>query len=336
MPRSVIKLIYATLLFLLSLIIGTVGYIYIEGYNTIDAVYMSIITFATVGFTEVNALSTNGKIFTVCYIVLNLGIFAYTVSVLSTFLFEGELGRVFKNYISTREVNKLKDHVIVCGFGRNGAMACEELHKGQKHFVIIERDKEVIDTFPEEKKYSFINGNATLDEVLLEAGLERASTVITALPSDADNVFITLTAKELNPRINVIAKASETNSEKKLYRAGASHVVMPDRLGGIHMANLITKPYVIEFLELLSGVGEEHMELEEVSYARLKDEFHHKTIRELDIRQKSGVTIIAFKDDKEGFIFNPASDKKIEKGDVLIILGTKHNISNFKANFINE
>ncbi|UII22455.1 potassium channel family protein [Fulvivirga ligni] len=336
MPRSVIKLIYATLLFLLSLIIGTVGYIYIEGYNIIDAVYMSIITFATVGFTEVNALSTNGKIFTVCYIVLNLGIFAYTVSVLSTFLFEGELGRVFKNYISAREVNKLKDHVIVCGFGRNGAMACEELHKAQKDFVIIERDNEVIDAFPEEKKYAFISGNATLDEVLLEAGLERASTVITALPSDADNVFITLTAKELNPTINVIAKAAETNSEKKLYRAGASHVVMPDRLGGIHMANLITKPYVIEFLELLSGVGEQHLELEEVSYARLKDEFHHKTIRELDIRQKSGVTIIAFKDDKEGFIFNPASDKKIEKGDVLIILGTKHNISNFKSHFIND
>ncbi|MBL3654636.1 potassium channel protein [Fulvivirga sp. 2943] len=322
------------MLFLISLIVGTGGYVVLENYTLIDALYMAVITFATVGYTEVNALSVNGKIFTLIYIIFNLGIFAYTVSVLSTFLFEGELGRVFKNYISNREVNKLKDHVIVCGFGRNGAMACEELHKAEKEFVIIEKDTSVIETVPQDKKYSFVSGNATLDEILLEAGLERASTVITALPSDADNVFITLTAKEINPRINVIAKASETNSEKKLYRAGASHVVMPDRLGGIHMANLITKPYVIEFLELLNGVGDAKLELEEVSYAKLKNEFHNKTIKELDIRNKSGVTILAFKDDLEGFIFNPQSDKKIEKGDVLIILGTKKNLHNFNNHFI--
>ncbi|UII28158.1 potassium channel family protein [Fulvivirga maritima] len=216
LSRSITKLIYATILFLISLVVGTGGYIVLENYSFIDALYMAVITFATVGYTEVNALSASGKIFTLVYIIFNLGIFAYTVSVLSTFLFEGELSRVFKNYISNREVNKLKDHVIVCGFGRNGAMACEELHKAQKEFVIIERDNSLIEAFPLDRKYSFINGNATLDEILLEAGLERASTVITALPSDADNVFITLTAKEINPRINVIAKASETNSEKKI------------------------------------------------------------------------------------------------------------------------
>ncbi|MDX1629788.1 MAG: TrkA C-terminal domain-containing protein, partial [Fulvivirga sp.] len=150
----------------------------------------------------------------------------------------------------------------------------------------------------------------------------------------ADNVFITLTAKEINPEVQVIAKASEYSSEKKLHRAGASYVVMPDRLGGMHMANLVTKPYVIEFLELLNGVGDQHLELMEVDHDTLKDEFRNKSLGQLDIRNKTGATILAFKDREEGFVFNPHSKVKIDEGDVLIVLGSKDNLKNFNDEFV--
>ncbi len=290
---------------------------------------MSVITFSTVGFNEVNPLSDAGKVFTTVYIIVNLAIFAYTVSVVSSFLFEGELQKIFKNIKKSREVNKLNQHVIVCGFGKNGAQACEELYAEKRPFVVVERDPEVINSFSNDRNYMFINGNATMDEVLEEAGIERASTVITALPNDADNVFITLTARGMNQGIRVIAKASEANSETKLYRAGAEHVVMPDRLGGIHMANLVTKPVVIEFLELLNGVGEEKLILEEVSYTRLKNEYHDKSLKDLNIRQRTGVTVIAFKDDVQGFIFNPHSDKLVSDGDTMIILGRYDQVHKF-------
>jgi voltage-gated potassium channel len=231
-------------------------------------------------------------------------------------------------------VKKLKNHVIVCEFGKNGSKVCEELRKDKIEFVVIESNTDTINSFPEEKKYHFINGNATLDEVLFEAGIKEASTVICSLPEDSDNVFITLTARELNRQIKIISKANEPTSEKKLYRAGATYVVMPDRLGGIHMANLITKPYVIEFLELINGVGDSKLVLEEVNHERLKQEFQNKSLRELDIRNKTGATIIAFKDEIDGFIFNPHSEKAVREGDVLIVLGSTTNIDQFKSAFV--
>ncbi len=334
MPRSLQRLIFATALFIISMSLGAVGYIIIEGFRPLDAIYMAVITFATVGYNEVNTLSDNGKAFTIVFIMVNLGIFAYTVSVLSSFFFEGELRRVFKNIITSRDVKKLKNHVIVCGFGRNGIKVCEELTNDKIEFVVIESNTEIINAFPDEKKYFFINGNATLDEILLEAGIKEASTIICSLPLDADNVFITLTARELNRKIKIISKANEPTSEKKLYRAGATYVVMPDRLGGIHMANLITKPYVIEFLELLNGVGDSKLVLEEVSHDKLKSEYQNKSLRELDVRNKTGATIIAFKDEVEGFIFNPHSEKAVQEGDVLIVLGNTKNIDQFREAFV--
>ncbi|MEQ8924959.1 MAG: potassium channel protein [Fulvivirga sp.] len=335
MPRVLKRIVYATLLFLISLSIGAIGYMFLEDFAPLDAIYMAVITFSTVGYNEVNSLSNSGKIFTIVFIIVNLGIFAYTVSVLSSFLFEGELRKVFKHLKSNRGLSKLRNHVIVCGFGKNGSKACEELLKDRKDFVVVEADAEVIRSFPDDKRYHFINGNATLDEVLLEAGIENASTIITSLPEDSDNVFITLTARELNPQVKIIAKATEQSSEKKLYRAGASHVVMPDRLGGIHMANLITKPYVIEFLELINGVDESKLVLEEVNHESLKEDYKNKTLRELDIRNKTGATIIAFKDDALGFVFNPHSEKLVEKGDVLIVLGKPETLAKFKSTFLN-
>ena len=332
--RDIRKLVFATVLFIVSMVIGIFGYMIIEEFSPIDAAYMAILAFSTVGFNEVQPLSADGKVFSLIYIVVNLGIFAYIISVISSFLFEGELRKIFKNIASTREMKKLNNHIIVCGYGKNGAMACEELYAAGKNFIVIEKDPAVIEAVSDNKKFHFLIGSATLDEVLIEAGIERASTVISALREDSDNVFITLTARELNPNVHIIAKATEINSEKKLYRAGAAHVVMPDYLGGVHMAHLITKPFVIEFLDLISGVGGSKLELEEVSYSSLKPEFRGRTIRDLDIRNKSGATIIAFKDDAKGFIFNPHSSKVVSEGDILILLGDAEAMKKFRANYV--
>lgn len=334
MHRSIRRIIIASMLLLLSMIMGTSGFMIIEGYSMLDALYMSAITFSTVGFTEVIPLSDSGKAFTTGYIIVNLGIFAYTVSVVSSFLFEGEVQKIFKHLKTSREVKKLNNHVIVCGFGKNGMQACSELHAESREFVVIERSPDVINEFSNEDRYMFINGNATMDEVLVDAGIERAHTVITALPNDADNVFITLTARGINPDIQVIARASDTNSELKLHRAGAAHVVMPDRLGGMHMANLVTKPVVIEFLELLNGVGEQKLMLEEVGYLSLKDEFRDRSLRDLHIRKRTGVTVIAFKDDEQGFIFNPHAEKIVSEGDTMIILGRHEQLQEFVKIYI--
>ena len=332
--RSMRRLVFASLLFVASIIIGAIGFMLLEGYTLLDSTYMSIQIFSTVGFNEIGPLSSSGKVFSIFYFTMNLGIFAYIVSVISSYLFEGELQKIFKNITSKREMEKLNDHIIVCGFGKNGAMAVRELIAAKKDFVVIERDGQVIEEVPEEKHIRFINGNAILDEVLIEAGLERATTVISALREDSDNVFITLTARELNPNIKIIAKATEVTSEKKLYRAGAAHVVMPDYLGGVHMAHLITKPYVIEFLDLISGVGGSKLELEEVSYNDLKDNYKNKTLKDLDIRNVSGATVIAFKDDLKGFLFNPHSTKQISEGDILILLGETEHIGKFKESYL--
>ena len=333
MNKNLVKLFRALLLLVFSLGIGIVGFMWLEGYSFVDAVYMSVITISTVGYGAVDPLSEGGKLFTSFYIIVNLGIFAYVVSIFTTYLFEGELRIIFRNFIQGREVKQLKNHTIVCGYGRNGSKACEELMKEKREFVLIDNNQELVQHFNNNGNFQSLVGDATTDEVLKDAGIERAASIITTLPSDADNVFITLTARELNPSIKIIARASDPSSEKKLARAGATHVVMPDTLGGLHMAQLIAKPYVIEFLELLNGVGGEHVVLDEFSFDQLKEKYHEESLADLDIRKNTGVTVIGLKEKNRQFKFNPHPKTVINHGDVLIILGAQENIDLFKKRY---
>ncbi len=329
--RNLTKFAFALMLLLFSLFIGQIGFIFIEGFSWIEAFYMTVITLSTVGFTEVRPLSDLGRLFTSCYIIFNLGIFAYVVSVITSYLFEGELIDVFNKYMTGKEVKKLNNHIIVCGYGRNGARACAELLQNKTEFVLIESEKKTFEKFPGLAHIQYVIGDATLDDTLLEAGVQRARAIITTLPKDSDNVFITLTARELNPKIYIIARASEDSSEKKLYRAGVDKVVMPDAIGGKHMAQLLTKPQVIEFLNLLDGMGEQNLHLEDFTFNELKEDFRNKTIRELDIRRKTGATIIGYKDREKGFMFNPSAETYIRSGDAIIIIGTTKDIEQFKS-----
>lgn len=290
---------------------------------------MSVITISTVGFTEVHLLSDQGMMFTAVYIILNLIIFAYVVSVISKFLFGGELMSIYQKYMFEKHLTTLNNHVIVCGYGSNGSHTCEELHKNKKKFVIIDSNNEIPRKFPDNVDYDFVNGDATNEDVLIRAGVKNASVLIIATSSDAANVFITLTARELNPKIKIISRASEPSSEKKLYHAGATNVIMPDVIGGTFMARLITKPEVIEFMELLSGDNDLSIRLEEYQYNQLKSEFRDKTIKELEISNRTGVTLVGFKDNIKGFMpFK--QDTLFGENDILIILGTDETLQSFR------
>lgn len=222
----------------------------------------------------------------------------------------------------------MTDHVIVVGFGRNGHKACEELANQGVDFVLIENDDETLVHIEQNFAYKTINGDGTSDEVLYEAGIQKAKAIITTIPNDAENVFLTLTARELRPDIKIIARASEQGSEKKLMRAGATHVIMPDAVGGLHMARHITKPVVIEYLDILSGGGD--VVLEEIHVNDLKTPYQGKSIEEMDIRRQTGVSIIGFKDENDKFQFHPNSKVVLNKESVLIIAGNPDQVRAFK------
>jgi voltage-gated potassium channel len=314
--------IIAITLLTLSLTIGIIGYMSIEDYDLINAFYMAVITISTVGFGEVEQLSPTGRVFTSFYIIVNLGIFAFVISVLTTFLVEGKLKSVFKSFMNDREISKLKDHVIVCGYGRNGSQACEELIHEGREFVVIEKNPEVRQSVTSKLDFQIIIADAAVDNNLRAAGIEKAKEIIITTPSDAANVFITLTARELKPDIIIIARASEQDTESKLYRAGANKVILPDHLGGMFMAQMVTKPVVIEFLDLLTGRGRdrEKYRLESISFADLKQKYQNKTLRELDIHSLTGGTVVAVKDNIQGMIPNPPGETLIGVDDTMIIL----------------
>jgi voltage-gated potassium channel len=302
----------------------------IEGFDFWKAFYLSVIIISTVGMNEVGSVSEPGRIFISFYIIFNLSIFAYFISVITKYLFEGELREIFKSYMVSRVADKLKDHTIVCGYGKNGTKACEELHRSKVPFVLIELNPELVDdTYANDKNVFMVQGDATSDDVLLAAGIKRAKTIITTLPKDADNVFVTLTARELNPNLKIVARASEESSVSKLKRAGAHHVVMPDAIGGHHMATLVTRPEVVEFLGMLNGMGSEKMELDEIRFEDMKDEFHGKTLKEMNIREKTGVNILGYKDPEKGFVFNPHPDTIFRAGVVAIVLGDEEELKKF-------
>lgn len=319
----------AIILSVLSMGIGMAGFMLIEGYTWLQAFYMTVITISTTGFEEVKPLSESGELFVSLYILYNLVMVAYLVSVLTTYIFDGELRNLFKLFMTDQEIKSISNHVIVCGFGRNGSKAYHELRANGARVVVVEQSQELMRAAAETlgaDAVPVVFGDATTDETLRQAGIERARALITALPKDADNVFVTLTARELNPRLKIIARASLKTSESKLLRAGADSVVMPDEIGGSHMANLIMRPEVIRFLEMINGLGPNKLRLEELSYSEIRTELRGRSIRELDIRSRTGATVIGLKDSVGRFVVSPSADICPKQGDVLLLLGTEDQI----------
>tara|TARA_B110000503_G_scaffold19868_1_gene29636 strand:- start:6564 stop:7562 length:999 start_codon:yes stop_codon:yes gene_type:complete len=320
------------LLVILIIAIGIIGYMWLSGYNFVDALYMTVITVTTVGFGELQPFSPEEKIFTIFLILTSIIIFGYAVSAFSEYLVSGKLFEHFKHRSVEKKIKHLKGHTIVCGFGRNGKQAILKLSNYNRKFVVVERNKEKIEALDLVGILN-IEGDATLDETLQRAGIENAAFLITALPSDADNLFVVLTASQLNKGCVIISRASNESSYKKLKFAGANNVIMPDKLGGDHMASLVTTPDVIEFVDRLTIEGETTANLEEVAVNDLPEKYINKTILDLDIRRKTGCTVIGFRNPDKNYIINPEADIKLVADSQLIILGRPEQIIKLRKVF---
>ncbi|MFM7015650.1 MAG: potassium channel family protein [Bacteroidota bacterium] len=314
----------AVLLVSSAMVIGISGFMLIEGYTFSEAFYSTIIILSTVGLGMVRQLSEGGRWFVSGLIVISIGIFAYGISTLTTYIMEGELQRFYKNKKATKMIDKLSNHVIVCGYGRNGKQACDQLTSHGQKFVVIENGENALNELKEQDDFLFIEGDATRDETLIESGISKAQAIITALPNDAANVFVVLTARELNPKLKIISRASEDTSEGKLRRAGADNVIMPDKIGGTHMATLVTRPDVLEFIDYITGTI--NIRLEEIHCSKLKDQYKNKSIRELEVRNKSGANIIGFKNKEGVYKINPDPDTIMDHDSKVFVLGTQEQI----------
>ena len=328
--RDYFRFVVPVGILLALVVVGTIGYIIIDGYSLFDAFYMTIITVATVGYGEVAPLSTAGKLFTVFLIITSFGTFAYAVSSITRFVMDGEFNQLYKNKKLNAAIEKLTGHVIICGFGRNGRQAAHVLKKHNRRFVVVENSAVVTETITHKFSDLVINGDSTKDETLIKAGILRAKALITTLPIDADNLFIVLTAKHLNPDLIIISRASDDNSDTKLKIAGATNVIMPDRVGGAHMASLVMKPDVMEFIDFITAEGGDNINLEEIDFNTLSDGLHNKTLKDLEIRNKSGANIIGFKTAMGEYIVNPSADTKIIPQSKIFVLGTPEQIRKLK------
>ncbi len=292
---------------------------------------MTMITIGTVGFMEVHPLSDTGRLFTSALILLSFGTFAYGLSAITSAIVEGQLASFFSGYKVKTEISHLENHVIVCGYGRNGSQACKQLRARHIPFVVIEKDDAIFSQLQQDEQILYIHGDATDDRVLEKARIFNAKALISTLDQDTNNLFVVLSARNLNKNLHIISRASEEGSDKKLYIAGADNVIMPDKIGGAHMAALVSRPDVLEFLDVLSSksAGDE-AHLEEIIHFNLKPEFERKTILEIGIHEKTGVTIIGIRRESGDFVLNPEANTILDNSMKLFVLGTDNQIALLK------
>jgi len=311
------------LLLMAIVMVGTIGYMSIEDYNFLEAFYMTIITVASVGYNEVKPLSEAGRIFTIILIVMNIGLFAYFVGLLTHYFFDLEFVSNYKKLKMDNKIQHLKNHVIICGFGRNGKESAQVLHDNNIPFVIIEEKNDCATDLNFKVPY-FIKGDATKDEILMQAGIKNARAVITSLPVDPDNLFVVLTAKQLNPAVHLISRASQDSSVNKLKVAGAHHVIMPDKIGGAHMATLVILPDVVEMLSMMTVRNNYEFRVAELNANK------SISLYELDLWRKTNCTILGLKDKSNRYILNPPSSCQVQPGERLIVMGSDAQINEAK------
>ncbi|AJE02021.1 potassium channel family protein [Geobacter pickeringii] len=299
--------------------VGTAGYMTLEGWEFLDSLYMTVITLGTVGFKEVHELDAVGKIFTMLLIVFGVSVLGYIVGSLAQIMFEGQLQRIIGRKKVERKIESLKDHYIICGYGRIGALICREFTAKPLSFVVIEKFPEVIEKLGQEG-YLHIRGDATEDDTLLKAGIKRAKGLISVVTSDTENVYITLTARGLNPDLYILSRSGEEGSEIKLKRAGANKVVSPYLIGGGRMAQAILRPNVVDFIEIATGREHLDLQMEEIGIPE-RSAFVGETLVTSGFRKETGVIIVGIKKSSGKMVFNPHSQTKIESLDTLIVLG---------------
>ncbi|UCF99624.1 MAG: potassium channel protein [Spirochaetaceae bacterium] len=323
---TLLRFLTAFFLLVLLIVIGTLGYAFIEGWSIGDSLYMTFITITTVGFGEVRPLSAAGQHFTIIFLVLSIGTVGYSVTVLITYVFEGQILNVMRERRMKRAIRHLKEHFIIVGGGNVGREAAFEFKKSKKRFVIVDRNPTQSDLSRDES-IPFVEGDAINDEVLMEAGVQRASGLIASLPDDEANVFVVLTARQLNPHLLIVSQAAEERSIRKLIKAGANRVISPKKIAGQRMAAMVLRPNLLNFLDVIVQGGELDMRIEEI---RLDSgsPLIEKTLREAGIGQHTGAIIVGINAPEGRVRINPSTTStlsavKLGEGDVLIALGNE-------------
>ena len=323
------KLRYALLMLMGIIALGTCGYYFVEHMPLFEAFYMTIITLSTVGFSEVVPLSQAGRFITVIIIFLGISVGAYTIGMLVRALVEGELVKIFGRRKVQRQISGLKNHFIICGYGRIGRIVCHELDADKINFVVIEQDPSVIEQI-EARKYLYLVKDATTEEALMQAGIMNAKGIVTAVNSDANNVFITMTAKSLRPDVFVLARASEEKNEAKLFRAGATRVVSPYLIGGRRIAQMLKKPTVVDFIDIAMMGTHLGLMMEEATIGN-NSSLIDKNLIDSHLRKDYGVIIVAIKKPSGDMVFNPTPSEKLEAGDVIVVIGKKEDLKRMRA-----
>jgi voltage-gated potassium channel len=309
-----LALVLALIGFIISF--GTIGYIVIEGWSFLDSLYMTVTTLTTVGYREIRELSDVGRWFTIILIIGGVGTMLYALSTGAKFMLEGELQEIYGRRRLEKKIKELRDHYIICGYGRMGKIIARELKNEKVKFVVIEKNP-----IMHEKEEAFvITGDAAQDEILKEVGIERAKGLITVLSTDAENLYVVLSAKGLNPNLFIVARAGEEGSEQKLLRAGADRVISPYHIGGLRIAHTVLKPAVVDFIELATKSGNIDLQIEEIAIPDVST-YSGLSLDQCGFGKELGIIIVAIKKPNGDMKFNPTYLTLIEPGDTLISLG---------------
>lgn len=307
------------ILILIILLVGTIGYVLLEGWPILDALYMTIITITTVGFGEVNVVSNVGRVFTICIIFIGMGIMAYSLGVVAQIMVETQVRTILGRRKLGKELKTIKDHYIICGFGRIGQTIVKGLKSQGVPLVVIDLSPALREIL-EGENVPHIIGDAASDEVLMEAGIQRARGLVAVVLSDADNLFITMTARGLNPGLFILARADHQATEKKLLRAGANKVVLPYLIGGMRMVHTILRPAVMDFLDFTMHQTNMDLKLEELLVGE-QSRLNGVSLLHSGVRKDMNVIIVAIRQKDGQMVFNPSSETQIRGGDTLIALG---------------
>ena len=318
------KLRISLTLLVVTLAFGTSGYVLFDDMTPFEALYMTVITISTVGFSEIKPLTVGGRIVTLIVITTGVSIGGYTLGMLLRMFIEGELRKSFGRRKLEKQISKLENHFIVCGYGRIGRLICTELKADNVDFVVIEESQAAAERI-EKAGYLYLNMDATSEEALKTAGIEKAKGLVTAVRSDANNVFITLTAKGIRPDIFIMSRTSDPKNEDKLKRAGATRVVCPYLIGGRRMAEILKRPTVVDFIDIAMMGDKLGLMIEEALVGE-KSNLIGKNLIESGLRKEYGVIIVAIKRAGRDMIFNPMPAETIMGGDVIVVLGKKDDL----------
>ncbi|MDD5722351.1 MAG: potassium channel protein [Syntrophales bacterium] len=324
---STFKLGVAFSFLILITLVGTLGYHFLEGWSLANSFYATIVTLGTVGFGDFYPISPMEKCFAIFLIVFGVGTMAYTFAMIMEVLMEGRLKSILGRGKLEKQINNMQDHYIICGYGKIGNLICTELAHEKIGLVVVENNPERLEGI-EDDGFVHIHGSATEDKILLRAGIKRAKGVVCALPTDADNLYVVLTAKELNPDVFVLSRFEDNASERRLIKAGADRVISPYRVGGLRMSQAILRPAMLDFIEITTRRQSLALRMEEVD-VRKDSPIAGKNLEESGLRKKYGLIVVAIKKESGKMVFNPMASYVMESGDKLIALGEEDNLAEF-------